>query len=149
MAAPKREAKRMRPDDIPVLGILRQALGYHSDRQRVIAENVANANTPGYVPDDIPQSEFERALSGAQTTRRVTLNATESGHIQGRVNSGGSGAWRAMAAPDSETTINGNAVVLEEQMVRSGENRMRFETALGLYQKSLSLIRMAARGPGA
>lgn len=138
----------MRPDDIPVLGILRQALGYHSDRQRVIAENVANANTPGYVPDDIPQSEFARALSGAQSTSRVTLNASEAGHIQGRVSSTGSGAWRAVAAPDSETTINGNAVVLEEQMVRSGENRMRFETALGLYQKSLSLIRMAARAPG-
>ncbi|MGP1274205.1 MAG: flagellar basal body rod protein FlgB [Caulobacterales bacterium] len=138
----------MRPDDIPVLGILRQALGYHSDRQRVIAENVANANTPGFVPDDIPQSEFERALSGAQGTSRVTLSATEAGHIQGHSSSGGSGAWRAMASPDSETTINGNAVVLEEQMVRSGENRMRFETALGLYQKSLALIRMAARAPG-
>jgi len=138
----------MRPDDIPVLGILRQALGYHSDRQRVLAQNVANANTPGYVPDDIPQSQFERALSGAQTTQRVRLTATEDGHIQGR-SSGSSSAWRAVASPDSETTINGNAVVLEEQMVRSGENRMRFETALGLYQKSLALIRMAARTPGA
>jgi flagellar basal-body rod protein FlgB len=139
----------MRPDDIPVLGVLRQALGYHSDRQRVLAENVANANTPGYVPDDIPQSEFHRALSGAQSTQRVTLSATESGHIQGRIQSAGSGNWRATATPDSETTINGNAVVLEEQMVRSGENRMRFETALSLYQKSLALIRMAARPPGA
>lgn len=137
----------MRPDDIPVLGILRQALGYHSDRQRVLAQNVANANTPGYVPDDISQTEFERALSGAQRTSRVTLQATEAGHIQGRVQAG-SGNWRASASPDSETTINGNSVVLEEQMVRAGENRMRFETALGLYQKSLSLIRMAARSPG-
>lgn len=137
----------MRPDDIPVLGILRQALGYHSDRQRVLAQNVANANTPGYVPEDIAQSEFERALSGAQRTHRVSLQATEAGHIQGRTQAG-SGNWRASASPDSETTINGNAVVLEEQMVRSGENRMRFETALGLYQKSLSLIRMAARSPG-
>lgn len=138
----------MRPDDIPVLGVLRQALGYHSDRQRVIAENVANANTPGFVPDDIPQSEFERALSGTMRTSRVTLNPTETGHIQGRSGRGTQHGWRAVATPDSETTINGNSVVLEEQMVRSGENRMRFETALGLYQKSLTLIRMAARSPG-
>lgn len=138
----------MRPDDIPVLGVLRQALGYHSDRQRVLAENVANANTPGYVPDDIPQAEFERALSGAMGASRVTLNATEAGHITGRSGRGTQHGWRAVSTPDSETTINGNAVVLEEQMVRSGENRMRFETALGLYQKSLALIRMAARAPG-
>jgi flagellar basal-body rod protein FlgB len=39
-------------------------------------------------------------------------------------------------------------VVIEEQMVRANENRMRFETALSLYQKSLGLIRMAARPPG-
>ena len=42
---------------------------------------------------------------------------------------------------------DGNAVVLEEQMVSANENRMRFETAMGLYNKSLSLIRMAVRPP--
>lgn len=138
----------MRPDDIPVLAMLRQSMGYHSDRQRVIAQNVANADTPGYVPKDIAASEFQRALNGAAPSRvqPVTLAITEPGHIQGSARTASS--WRAQSAPDSETTINGNAVVLEEQMVRSNDNRMRFETALSLYQKGLDMIRSAARSPG-
>ena len=55
---------------------------------------------------------------------------------------------RTERAPDSETTVNGNSVVIEEQMVDANENRMRFETALSLYQKSLNMIRMASRSPG-
>jgi flagellar basal-body rod protein FlgB len=34
--------------------MLRDTMGYHGARQRVIAENVANANTPGYTPSDVP-----------------------------------------------------------------------------------------------
>lgn len=135
----------MRPDDIPVLAQLRQAMGYHSDRQRVIAENVANANTPGYTPNDISQSEFERALNGAVRPAGVTLTATEEGHISGAPKS--NREWRAESAPDSETTINGNSVVLEEQMVRANENRARYEQALSLYQKGLDMIRLAAKSP--
>ncbi len=136
----------MRLDNAPVLDLLRQALGYHSDRQKVIAENVANANTPGYTPSDIPMSEFERALQG-QTARapRAGLSVTQAGHIEG--SPAPNRSFRAQSAPDTETTIDGNAVVLEEQMVRANENRMRYETAMGLYQKSLQLIRMSVRPP--
>lgn len=144
----------MRPDDINVLAVLKQAMGYHSDRQRVIADNVANANTPGYVPRDVSRSDFERAVEearGGQPRSRtgvspVAMSATHSGHIAGTPVAG-SRQFRTEASPDSETTINGNSVVLEEQMVNANENRMRYESALGLYNKSLSLIRMAVRPP--
>jgi len=144
----------MRPDDISVLNVLKQALGYHSDRQRVIAQNVANANTPGFVPRDVDRSEFERAVEAAQggqprtrtSVSAVSMSATQPGHIAGTPVAS-SREFRTESAPDSETTINGNAVVLEEQMVKANENRMRFETALGLYNKSLSLVRMAVRPP--
>lgn len=143
----------MRPDDVNVLAVLKQALGYHSERQRVIADNVANANTPGYVPRDVSRSDFERAVEevrgGGSPSRLapspVQVSATHAGHIAGTP--ADTRSFRTERAPDSETTINGNAVVLEEQMVSANENRMRFETALGLYNKSLSLIRMAVRPP--
>lgn len=143
----------MKADDISVLAVLKQALGYHSDRQRVLAENVANANTPGYVPSDVSRSDFERAVEAARQggeRRRggvspVAMSATHTGHIAGTP--AASQTYRTERAPDSETTINGNAVVLEEQMVRANENRMRFETALGLYNKNLNFLRMAVRPP--
>jgi flagellar basal-body rod protein FlgB len=56
--------------------------------------------------------------------------------------------WRSGGAPDSETTLDGNSVVLEEQMLKMGEARMGYDAAVGFYQKSLGMIRMAARRPG-
>jgi flagellar basal-body rod protein FlgB len=56
--------------------------------------------------------------------------------------------YRISENPDSETTINGNSVVLEDQMVRANENRMRYETALSIYQKNINLLRTALRPPG-
>ena len=139
----------MSPDDVPVLHVLRQALSYHSDRARVLTENVANANTPGYTPRDIPQSAFEQMLgsSGPSRVEAVSVSATNPLHIA-PASGDSSRSYRSQAMPDSETTINGNSVVLEEQMVRANENRMRFETALGLYQKNLSLLRLAVKAPG-
>ncbi len=136
----------MNPADLNVLETLRTMLGYHNARQRTIAENVANANTPGFTPSDVSQSQFERVLAG-QARSDGGLRTTNARHLGGE-SVGMSQQFRAEATPDSETTANGNSVVIEEQMVRANENRMRYETALSLYQKSLNLIRMAARPPG-
>jgi flagellar basal-body rod protein FlgB len=60
----------------------------------------------------------------------------------------GSARVRIVSAPDSETTIDGNSVVLEEQMARAADTRMAYETSLALYQKGLQLVRLAAKPPG-
>lgn len=144
----------MRPDDVPVLALLRQSMSFHSDRQRLISENVANANTPGYTPKDIDEADFARALrqelnGGTAGNRRgVTMRTTHEAHIPSSRSTAAGRTWEASDTPDSETTINGNSVVLEEQMVRAQETRMQYESAMTLYQKNLGLIRMAIRSPG-
>jgi flagellar basal-body rod protein FlgB len=136
----------MRPDDVSVLALLRESIGFLSDRQRVIAENVANANTPGYVAQDLNETQFHRALQA-----ELRANRTNPGAVQANGLGSSSGSddrlWSVMDSPDSETTVNGNSVVVEEQMVKASETRMRYETALSLYQKSLGLMRMAIRPP--
>ncbi|HKT54316.1 MAG TPA: hypothetical protein VJP88_07675, partial [Caulobacteraceae bacterium] len=62
--------------------------------------------------------------------------------------SGSSAQWKAKAAPDSEARLDGNQVVLEDQMMKMNDARMNYDTALGLYEKSLSLIQLAIRTPG-
>ena len=57
-------------------------------------------------------------------------------------------AYKAVKTPDSETTLNGNAVVLEEEMMKLGDARMNYDAAIGFYQKSLNLLRLATRPPG-
>lgn len=131
----------------PFFGLLRARLDQLSERQRLISENIANASTPGYRPRDVDTSGFERMLASASNSRSgaVTVARTHPGHMS---SGGGSAQANIVTRDDSETTIDGNAVVLEEEMARAAETRMQFETGIALYQKGLELVRMAARAPG-
>jgi flagellar basal-body rod protein FlgB len=117
--------------DTPYFALLRARLDFLGDRQRLIAENIANASTPGFTPRDLDAAAFEKAMARAASGETTRLPSA-----------------RAVARPDSETTLDGNSVVLEDQAMRAMEVRMQFETGLSLYQKGLQLMRMAARPPG-
>ncbi len=145
----------MGPDDIPLFGMLKSRLGYLAERQKVVAQNVANADTPGYAPQDLKAYSFQASLmnqgSGevyrggrAAPTGGVTMIATSASHL---APSNAPSAWRATTAADSETTLNGNAVNLEDQMLKMTDTRMNYDAAVTFYQKSLALLRMASRKP--
>ena len=129
----------------PFFGLLRSRLDQLSERQRLISENIANASTPGYRPRDVDTSGFERMVASAAGGGGLQMARTKAGHMSP---GGGSGSVNIVTRDDSETTIDGNAVVLEEQMSAAAQTRMEFETGIALYQKGLELIRMAARAPG-
>lgn len=131
----------------PFFGMLRARLDQLSQRQQLIAENIANASTPGYRPRDVDTTGFERMLARTASGGGggVTMVRTNPGHM---APGGGGGGARIITRDDSETTIDGNAVVLEDEMGRAAETRMQFETGIALYQKGLELVRMAARAPG-
>lgn len=136
-------------ENAPVLNLLKSTMGYLTKRQETLAENVANANTPGYTPRDITRAAFEKAMESE--SRRSGLMTTASDRHYGapsQQKSFNPDVLRATSAPDSATTINGNSVVLEDQMTKVAETRMEYEAVIGLYNKSLALIRSAARSPG-
>ena len=134
----------------PFFGLLRTRLDQLSERQRLIAENIANASTPGYRPRDLDTSGFERMLAQAapEGGAGMVMTRTNPLHMTPGGGGGGSAQARVVTRDDSETTIDGNAVVLEDQMARAAETRMQFETGIALYQKGLELVRLAARAPG-
>ncbi|MEZ5996575.1 MAG: flagellar basal body rod protein FlgB [Hyphomonadaceae bacterium] len=128
----------------PFFSLLRTRLDQLSERQRLISENIANASTPGYRPRDLDTAGFERMVASAAGGSGLAMARTNPAHM---TPSGGAAA-RIVTRDDGETTIDGNAVVLEEQMAHAAETRMSFETGIALYQKGLELVRMAARAPG-
>ncbi len=129
-------------------GLLRTRLNQLSERQRLISENIANASTPGYRPRDLDTSSFEHALAAAGAEESgLEMTRTSPNHMMPGGASGPASA-NIVTRADSETTIDGNAVVLEDQMAKASENRMQFETAIALYQKGLDLLRLASRAPG-
>jgi len=139
--------------DSPFFSALRTNLSHLGERQKVIAENLANASTPGYVARDTDEKAFakylERVSGGA--TARLQMMAPEGALSTGHAfNGSGAGAMatKIIKAPDGETTLDGNAVVLEDQMLKQAETRTAYETSIALYQKGLSLMRLAIKAPG-
>lgn len=121
-----------------------------AQRERLIAENIANANTPGFVPRDVNLKGFEKALADVRragsASGATNLARTQAGHIGGGAR-GQTGLLKIENAPDSETTIDGNQVVLEEQTLKLADTRSQYEQAASLYRKGLDLLRLAARTP--
>ena len=129
--------------EIPLFSMLRGRLGYLSDRQKVIAQNVANAETPGYTPGDLKPFTFASAMK-AQGAGAMAV--TQPGHITPPSHAGA--PPKALKVKDSETRLDGNSVVLEEEMMKMTDARMSYDAAISFYQKSLNMLRMAARAPG-
>lgn len=134
---------------IPLFAMLRQRLGYLGERERVIAENIANADTPGFVGRDLKPFTFSAQLQSQAGMAMVQPAQSTAGHMPGfNRRLGGSGSFRSVKATDSEVTLDGNGVVLEDQTMKLAESRMQYEAAIGFYQKSMALLRMATRPPG-
>src|SRR5579859_2571523 len=102
--------------DIPIFAMLKSRLGYLTERQKLIAQNVANANTPGYVAKDLKAFSFQshvQAASGSGAGASVAatppgmLAITQPGHLQPHASMHG---MKAVATPDSEKSIDGWAV---------------------------------------
>jgi len=143
----------MNPTELPLFSMMKSRMDMLGERQKVLAENVANVSTPGYVPNDVDMQSFNAALVSAkknqstQSNGGVSLAATRAGHIAPSNHASVSNIVDIQKTPDSETTLDGNAVVVEEQMMKMAETRMEFETMIGLYNKSLSLMRIAIKSP--
>ncbi len=113
---------------------------------------MANASTPGYAPKDLKAFSLSEAM-GAQggSLAMVQPARTDPGHLaapSGDDSGGGQSGWKVISTIDSESSLDGNSVVLEDQMAKMSQSRMDYEAAIGFYQKALGMLRTAARAPG-
>lgn len=111
------------------------ALATHaSRRQAVIAQNLANADTPKYRARDIaPFAETYRAQTDAEQMR-----GNRPGHIDAAPQSR---AVRNSAASDLPMDPNGNTVSLELELMRSVEAKQQHDRALAIYRSSMNILR--------
>jgi flagellar basal-body rod protein FlgB len=126
---------------IPILSMLRTRMQWHQERQRLLAENVANAETPRFRPSDLAPPKLDQPRS--QGPAPVTLARTSDAHLAG-VGLGGAAqfATNGKEAP-FEVRPMGNGVTLEDQMLKVAANQMDYQAAAALYTRSLALIKMA------
>ncbi|PLX36632.1 MAG: flagellar basal body rod protein FlgB [Hyphomicrobiales bacterium] len=126
--------------NIPVLNMLKMKMNWHQERQKVLAENVANANTPRFRPKDLEKMDTGAMGGSAPGGAAGGLTVTHANHLSA---SGSPAKFSTKKTAGWEITPSGNAVVLEEQMMKVTENQMDYEAATTLYARSLSILRTA------
>ncbi|MEM8869767.1 MAG: FlgB family protein [Pseudomonadota bacterium] len=127
--------------DLNILSLARD-LGQHaSARQALIAQNVANADTPGYQARDL--TPFSEVHDG--TADPFTLKTSRAGHMSET----GPAARFEMVSTTAfgAEAPNGNTVSVEDQMMRAADVQQSHELALGVYRKSLDILRISMGAP--
>jgi flagellar basal-body rod protein FlgB len=130
--------------DLPILSMLKSRMFWHEERQKVLAENVSNSDTPGYRARDLSPLKFnEQVMAASQPVQLVSLDRTASGHIAGSALSSGGSQFRSEARQGYEVRPTGNAVSLEDEMMKVASNQMDYQAATALYTRSLALLKSA------
>jgi flagellar basal-body rod protein FlgB len=132
-------------------GIARE-MKHLSERQRVIAQNIANSETPGYKAQEVRAPDFSALLAqqnaggGSPRVARPRVEITAGMAALGARPTGGS----IMLDHDvTETKPDGNNVTLEDQLLKMGQVQADFTAMTNLYRKQQSLLKTAlGRGGG-
>jgi flagellar basal-body rod protein FlgB len=120
-------------------------MAWLGQRQQVLSHNISNADTPNFVPLDLKEASFAQSLNRFLEAPRPAT--THNAHITTAADDK-AGPWPEQKDRDVyEVTPSGNAVVLEEQLVKVSENQMSYLTMTNLYRKHLEMLRAAIGRP--
>jgi flagellar basal-body rod protein FlgB len=127
--------------DIPIFAMLRTRMQWHQQRQQVLAQNIANSDTPNFRPQDLDEPKFELSAPG---TALLQLARTDTGHLQGF------GDAASFRGNNNQYQVRpaGNAVNLEDEMLKIAQNNMDYQAATQLYSRGLNLIKSAIGSKG-
>jgi len=133
--------------DIPLLSMLKTRMSWLNQRQDVLTENVANADTPGYAAQDLKQLDFADALRNTSGPSQAAsqLVVTDPRHIA--LPSASQASFESVEASDTEASPNGNSVSLEQEMIKVSDTQAQFQAATNLYSKAMSMMRTAIGQP--
>jgi flagellar basal-body rod protein FlgB len=128
-------------NDLPALSVLRTKMQWHQERQRVLSENVSNSDTPNFKPRDLVEPKFDSTGPGAAgSTGALAVARTSQGHIS---TSSTEPSFEQNRRAGFQTRPAGNAVNLEDEMLKVSANQMDYAAVTSLYSKSLHLLKTA------
>lgn len=128
-------------NDLPVMQMMTRKMSWLSKRTDLLAENVANIDMPGYGARDLKPVSFREMVRGNQTSATQAPRLTNAAHLAGTMPQQTFAAEEK--ADEFETSLNGNNVGLEQQLVRLNETQMSYQMTLNLYKKHIDMIRTA------
>jgi flagellar basal-body rod protein FlgB len=125
--------------DIPLLSILRERMSWLNQRQEVLTQNVANADTPGYSARDIKPLDFSDELRKAESPMQTAgqLTVTDPRHISI------SSAPSAFEDYQVNGGSGGSTASLEQEMIKVSDTQAQFQAATNLYAKAVTMMKTA------
>jgi flagellar basal-body rod protein FlgB len=127
-------------NDLPMLSALRTKMQWHQERQRVLSENVSNSDTPNFKPRDLVEPKFDSSGAAAGSMGSLAMVRTATSHI---APSGSGQTFDQNRKAAFQTRPAGNAVSLEDEMLKVSANQMDYAAVTSLYSKSLHLLKTA------
>ncbi|MCB1557591.1 MAG: flagellar basal body rod protein FlgB [Alphaproteobacteria bacterium] len=131
-------------ENIGLFQAMNAKMRYLAQRQSIISQNVANADTPGYVSQDLNKVDFSRMvdrIGGSGKRQSVSLEVSSAGH---QLPDGQAVNPREVKnRKPFEVSPDGNAVILEEQMIRSSETQMDYNLMVNLYRNNIDMMKTA------
>ncbi|MEM9093897.1 MAG: FlgB family protein [Pseudomonadota bacterium] len=125
--------------DLKILSMASALARHGAARHSVVAENIANADTPGYQAKDIkPFAETPIAQRGSGD---FAARDTRPGHVAGDASNIAETVFETVKR--EATSPNGNGVSLEAEMLKSVEAQGRHDLAVTIYQKSIDILRLS------
>jgi flagellar basal-body rod protein FlgB len=112
-------------------------MNYDTARQNVIAGNIANVSTPGYLPADM---SFKSYVDAAQRGGSLQLAQTNGMHMSG---SQGAGGGVTLTHDKSYIQHNGNGVRLDQEMLKMQQNNLDYSTMTQLYSANAQMQKIA------
>ena len=133
--------------DLDSLKLFKMALtrmDWAAQRQKVLSQNISNADTPHYRPADVKALDFKQVLRG-QTHQAVPVARTDPNHIKGTIPE--QPHYRNLRERKTfEESPDGNQVVVEEQMQKVNDTRASYDTAVTIMQANLKMLTIAIKG---
>ena len=130
-------------NNMPLLAALSKKISWLTARQKVVTENVANADTPGFKASDLRPLDFRKELAEVthSSSPKLAPTTTDPRHLVGT-----EAAARLDPVVEKTTTdrdINGNTVSLEDEMMKVSDNASDYQLMTNLYKKQVALIKTA------
>ncbi|MDX1917110.1 MAG: flagellar basal body rod protein FlgB [Rickettsiaceae bacterium] len=107
-----------------------------TSRQEIIAENIANANTPGQISKEI---KFPKK-NEIKKPKNIHLASTNPMHLEG---TSSKIKYKYYVDATGEIKPNGNNIDITHEAKKGTENRIKFDTALKAYKSGADLLKVA------
>lgn len=123
------------------LGIHEQAVNVRIQRAELLANNIANSDTPNYQARDL---DFKSILQGVQSEQSLPMTVTNASHASGVVDP--DFAAELMYRMPNQPSVDGNTVNLQEEMARYTENAVAYEASFSFLDKKFKGLMGAIKG---